>query len=482
MVSTGRIVRFFLCRCMLLVLLAGASTGSADRAFAGDTIIPTETIHLFNGNDLSNFYSWLVGHKYADPDKVFSVVDQVDGAPAIRASGQHWGGLVTKQSYANYHLIVEFRWGSLTWGTRKNRTMDNGILLHCQGPDGNAQPDFSSPWMRSVEFQIIEGGVGDIILVAGHNEKGERLTAKLTTTASQDRDGEWVWDPKGQPRTFEGGRINWWGRDPDWKDELGFRGKREVEKPVGQWNRLDAYVEGDSVTYFVNGQLVNRGNASNLTEGKLLFQSEGAETFFRRIELRPLPPEKDFVALFDGTTLDGWVLEDKTGPGYLVENGKIVCPRDGGGNLFTAKEYSDFILRFEFKLETGSNNGLAIRSPRQAKDIAYEGIELQIIDNDAERYKDIQPWQKHGSLYHVFPAKTGFLKPAGQWNEQEVVVQGRQVKVILNGHTILDANLDDVKDPELLKKHPGLQRKTGHIGFLGHNEPVEFRKIRIKEL
>lgn len=191
--------------------------------------------------------------------------------------------------------------------------------------------------------------------------------------------------------------------------------------------------------------------------------------------------EKGFVALFDGKTLHGWVLEGQVGPGYLVADGKIICPRDGGGNLFTQKQYTDFILRFEFKLEPGSNNGLAIRSPRQAQDIAYQGMELQIIDNDSERYKDIKPWQKHGSLYHVFPAKTGFLKPVGQWNEQEVTVKGRQVKVILNGHTILDVNLDDVNDPELLQKHPGLQRRRGHIGFLGHNEPIEFRHIRIKE-
>ena len=109
-------------------------------------------------------------------------------------------------------------------------------------------------------------------------------------------------------------------------------------------------------------------------------------------------------------------------------------------------------------------------------------MELQIIDNTAARYKDIKPWQKHGSLYHVFPAKTGRLKALGDWNQQEVTVQGRRVKVVLNGHTILDADLDSASDPEILKQHPGLKRKSGHLGFLGHNEPIEFRRIRIKEL
>ena len=196
-----------------------------------------------------------------------------------------------------------------------------------------------------------------------------------------------------------------------------------------------------------------------------------------------LPAAEDgFVPLFDGKTLNGWKLMGGHGAGYSVDGGSIVLPRGGGGNLLHEKEFTDFILRFEFKLEEGSNNGLAIRSPMSNADMAYQGMELQIIDNNAERYKDIQPWQKHGSLYNVFPAKTGALKPAGEWNEQEVRVAGRKVTVVLNGTTILDVNIDDVKDPAVLAKHPGLQRKSGHIGFLGHNEPVAFRNIRIKEL
>ncbi len=192
--------------------------------------------------------------------------------------------------------------------------------------------------------------------------------------------------------------------------------------------------------------------------------------------------EPDFVSLFDGTTLNGWKLLGGSGEGYLAQDGKLVCPPGGGGNLFAEKEYRDFVLRFEFKLVDGSNNGLAIRSPMIAGSVAYEGMELQIIDNNSERYKDIQPWQKHGSLYNVFPAKTGFLKKPGEWNEQEVTVHGRTVKVVLNGHIILDVNLDSVTDPEVLAKHPGLKRPAGHIGFLGHDEPIEFRNIRIKTL
>lgn len=194
-----------------------------------------------------------------------------------------------------------------------------------------------------------------------------------------------------------------------------------------------------------------------------------------------LPAETGFVPLFDGKSLAGWELFGGTGGGYVVDNGELRVPPGGGGNLLTEKEYADFVLRFEFLLEDGSNNGLCIRCPAGEGSMAYEGMELQIIDNTSERYADIEPWQKHGSLYHVFPAKTGALRPTGKWNEEEVTVIGRTVTVTLNGEVILDVNLDDVTDPEILEKHPGLQRESGRIGFLGHNEPVRFRNIRIQE-
>lgn len=192
--------------------------------------------------------------------------------------------------------------------------------------------------------------------------------------------------------------------------------------------------------------------------------------------------EPGFQTLFDGNTLDGWKLLGKSGEGYVVRDGVLAVPPKGGGNLFYEEEFSDFDLRFEFRLEDGSNNGLCIRCPLQNGSLAYEGTELQIIDNSSERYAKIKPWQKHGSLYHVFPARTGYLKPVGEWNEQQVVAKGSNVKVVLNGHVILDVVTTDMKDPEILEKHPGLNRKSGYIGFLGHNEPVEFRNIRIKKL
>ncbi len=193
--------------------------------------------------------------------------------------------------------------------------------------------------------------------------------------------------------------------------------------------------------------------------------------------------ETGFIALFDGETLDGWVGNKQA---YLVENGAIVVNPDGGGNggnLYTEKEYSDFVFRFEFQLTPGANNGLGIHAPLTG-DAAYLGKEIQILDNTAEKYADLETYQFHGSVYGVIAAKKGFLKPVGEWNEEEVQVKGSKIKVILNGTTILDGDFLEASASGTLdhKEHPGLQRASGHIGFLGHGDVLRFRNISIKDL
>lgn len=280
-----RLVRSAAC---LFGSVAVALCLAVGRAQGPGAVVPASVIELFDGATLANFDTWLVDHHEADPLRVFSVVDQIDGAPAIRISGQVWGGLITKQSYRDYRLVAEFRWGGVTWGERKTRARDSGILLHAQGRLGNTARDFNGPWLRSVEFQIIEGGVGDILPVLGYDETGAVIRPTVTSTTRKDRDGETVYDPQGTSTTHSGGRINWWGRSEDWADRLGFRGDKDVETAGFGWTRVEAVVDGASLTYFVNGQLVNAATNSSFTSGKIMIQSEGAEIYFRRFELQPL--------------------------------------------------------------------------------------------------------------------------------------------------------------------------------------------------
>lgn len=192
--------------------------------------------------------------------------------------------------------------------------------------------------------------------------------------------------------------------------------------------------------------------------------------------------EPGFTSLFNGKDLDGWVGNKES---YRAENGMIVIDPQGGGggNLYTEKEYGNFILHFEFQLTPGANNGLGIHAPLEG-DAAYVGKELQILDNRAKKYAELQTYQYHGSVYGVIPARRGFLKPVGEWNQQTVIVNHPKIKVILNGTTILEGDyLEASKDGTLdHKEHPGLERSSGHIGFLGHGDVVHFRNIRIKEL
>ena len=192
--------------------------------------------------------------------------------------------------------------------------------------------------------------------------------------------------------------------------------------------------------------------------------------------------QASYQTLFDGSDLNQWV-GNKTD--YYIEGRDLVVDpkRGGSGNLYTRNEYSDFVFRFEFQLTPGANNGLGIRAPLEG-DAAYVGTEIQILDNDAAKYKDLKEYQYHGSAYGIIPAKRGYLKPAGEWNSEEVFVKGSKIKVTLNGTVILDGDLAEASKNGTAdhKDHPGLKRTSGHIGFLGHGDALRFRNIRVLDL
>jgi len=274
-----------------------------------------------------------------------------------------------------------------------------------------------------------------------------------------------------------------------------------ADNPINEWNTFRIKMIGERVTVYLNGVLVtdnivlenywDRKQAIFAKEA-IELQAHGEDLGFRNVYVREIPtgsgPLTDaekaagFKSLFSGKNLNHWV-GNKTD--YTVENGTIaVNPKNGGsGNLYTAKEYSDFIYRFEFRLTPGANNGLGIHAPLQG-DAAYAGKELQILDNTADKYANLKPYQYHASVYGIIPAKRGFLKPVGQWNSQEVMVKGDDIKITLNGTVILDGNFKEASKNGTAdgKKHPGLKRNKGHIGFLGHGDELWFRNVRIKDL
>jgi hypothetical protein len=203
---------------------------------------------------------------------------------------------------------------------------------------------------------------------------------------------------------------------------------------------------------------------------------------FVSLACSPLARGAGFVSLFDGKTLDQWTEIHKFGPPYYVTNGVIACPADAGNDLVTRKAYSDFIFRMDFKLTPGANNGVGIRTPLENNNLTYVGNEIQILDDDDPQYLHLEPGQYCGSLYKIFAAKRGALKKVGEWNHYEITVIGRQFKIVLNGKKIVDGNVNDVRDPEILRVHPGMLRDRGHIALLGHSSYCEFRNIYIKDL
>ncbi|MGL4461828.1 MAG: 3-keto-disaccharide hydrolase [Planctomycetia bacterium] len=239
-----------------------------------------KTIALFNGKDLDGWYTWTTDTKYENPG-IFTVVDgqlKISGGEGDKA---YFGAVITKAEYENYRLVVEYKWGPTTYGSRKDKSRDSGILVHCVGPDG------PNPWPASVECQVIEGGTGDFILVGGVGADGKAVPHQVTVEAEK-RDGQWYYSPGKPTTTVTNERVNWYARSLEWQDVVDFRGKDDVESPYGEWTRVEVVCNGDAMTNIVNGKTVNHGVGLALTKGKVLIQTEGAELYIRKIELTPL--------------------------------------------------------------------------------------------------------------------------------------------------------------------------------------------------
>jgi hypothetical protein len=288
-----------------------------------------------------------------------------------------------------------------------------------------------------------------------------------------------------------------------WNNSPGAPGKDPLvlaDKPFGEWNKFRILMVGSRVSIWLNGkQVVDHAILENYydrklpvpAKGPIQLQTHGGEIRWKNIFIREIGAEEaakilsskgnaGFKSAYDGKSFAGWA-----GPldNYEIKDGAIVCKPGKGGTIYWNENLKDFSARIEFKLPPGGNNGLAIRYPGSG-DTAYVGLcELQVLDDDAEKYARLDPRQYHGSAYGMAAAHRGYLRPAGEWNFQEVTVKGSTIRVELNGNVILDTDLAKIDPATYMagSKHPGVSRTEGYFGFAGHNDPVSFRRVMIRD-
>ncbi|MBC8357285.1 MAG: DUF1080 domain-containing protein [Planctomycetes bacterium] len=370
------------------------------------------------------------------------------------------------------------------------------------------QEEFKAHW--SVESgELVNDGHGPYATTS--DEFGDmEFTLEYKTVAKADS-GIYL---RGTPQvqiwdyTKEGGK---WDRNADkgsgglFNNTKGAAGQLPIslaDKKFGEWNKFQIIQLGSRTTVYLNDKMVvdnaimenywDKTRQSPLpARGPIHLQTHGGEIRWRNIHVRDIPIDEanarlrgndeaaGFSSIFNGNDFSGWTGAVEN---YEVRDGAIVCKEGHGGNLFTEEEYADFAVRVEFKLPPGGNNGLAIRYPGKGQP-SYEAMtELQVLDDTAEKYAKLDPRQYHGSVYGMVPAHRGYLRPVGEWNYQEVTVQGSTIKVELNGSVIVDADVSKVTEFKDDTPHPGKDLKQGHFGFAGHNDPVMFRNIAIKKL
>lgn len=310
-----------------------------------------------------------------------------------------------------------------------------------------------------------------------------------------------IWD-----HTEAGGKWNI-GADKGsgglWNNSDGAPGKDPIalaDKPFGEWNHFRIKMVGSRVTVHLNERLVvddavlenyfERGSPVPRS-GPIQLQTHGGEIRWRNVFVREIGAEEanahlragasaGFATVFNGRDFAGWT--GATDSYEVAAGGVLMCKPHQGGTIYTEKEYGDFVVDLEIKLPSGGNNGMAIRYPGDG-DSAYSGMcELQVLDNTAAQYAKLDPRQFHASAYGMAAARRGFQRPVGEWNHQRVTVRGSTITVELNGFEILRTDLAEITAFMADSPHPGKDRERGHFGFAGHNDPVQFRNVRIKEL
>lgn len=429
----------------LSILVVGISLASS-RAEAADP--PRGFTALFNGRDLAGWY----GLPHTNPKDLAAMT------PAQR----------TEKRNADMAAFTQH------WRVENGELVNDG-----QGPYATTDRDYGDIELR-LEYKTVAKADSGVYL---------RGTPQVQ-----------IWDT-----TKEGGK---WANGADkgsgglWNNSPGAPGKDPLvhaDKPFGEWNSLRVIQVGARTSVYLNDKLVvDRAIMENYWDrkqplparGPIQLQTHGGEIRWRNVFVREIPAaeantwlaasdEQSFTSIFNGKDFTGW-----QGPteNYEVVDGTVRCKAGKGGTIYTGTEYRDFVVRLEFKLPPAGNNGLAIRYPGKG-DTAYVGMcELQTLDNTSPKYASLDPRQFHGSVYGMVAAKKGYLRPVGEWNYQQVTVKGSRIIVELNGTVITDADVSTVTEFMDGKEHPGKDRTSGHFGFAGHGDAVQYRAVRIKEL
>jgi len=476
----------------LSFVLAVASAFHASPSLKADEPAPPAGFTaLFNGHDLTGWYGWST----RDPNEL-SAMSAEEQAKYKQQSIE--GGTLDKNGKpTNDHLNAH-------WHVENGELINDGHGLYAT-TDKN-YGDF----VLQLEYKALPLGDSGVYLRGVPQVQIWDSTIGDPRGLGQDKGSGGLWNNrKGSP-----------GKDPLVK----------ADKPLGEWNSMQITMVGERVTVVLNGQTVvdnavlenffaNRksgylaygkpgatsADTSKLkppngamldpiaATGPIQLQTHGSEIRWRNIYIREIGPDEadkileardadGFVELINGKDLSNW---QGATDNYEVRDGAIMCKKGKGGDLLTMDEYENFIVRVEFELPPAGNNGIALRAPLGGHSAA-DGLELQVLDSDgynaAHPDRQLLPYQYHGSLYHCVGAKHGYLRPVGQWNFEEIEVQGQKIKVTLNGTKILDIDIDTFDRSQIAHPPKGLDRRLGYIGFAGHNDPVAFRSFKVKKL
>ena len=460
-------------------------------ARAADNMPPEGFTALFNGADLAGWYGW--GTR--DPAELRDM--SAEQRAEYKRTSIEGGLLDGKGADKREHLLAHWR-------------VENGELVNDgQGLYATTDHDYGD-FEFFVDWKMLPLGDSGVYLRGIPQVQIWDYTEEKKFPLGADKGSGGLWNNKGEEGKFPSKRM---------------------DRPFGEWNTFHIRMIGERVSVTFNGETVvdhaplenffaNRkagyvayGKPAKADDegaklangffpdptparGPIQLQTHGSEIRWKNVFVREIPAEEanrilaardadGFVELVNSTDLAGW---QGAVDSYEVRDGSIVCKPGKGGDLLTKDEYGDVIIRTEFRLPVAGNNGIALRTPLGGHSAA-DGLELQVIDSDGYNAKQaaagqqgLAPYQYHGSLYHCVGAKHGFLRPAGEWNFQEIAVRGQRITVTLNGTKILDVDIDALDRSQIQHPPKGLDRRTGHVGFAGHSDPVEYRSFKVKRL